>query len=112
MTEVGEGYTFFKRGGPEDTRREYGVGFAVKTSLLRNSPETPAGINKRLMTWRISLVKGRNVTIFSAYAPTLDANEETNDRFSGLSLCYHLQRLMHPKLVTLLWSRYVTIFSA
>ena len=81
LTEVGEGYTFFWKGLPEDERRLHGVGFAIKSKLLDNIPESPQGISERLMTWRIPLVKGRFATLLSVYAPTLDADDNTKDAF-------------------------------
>ncbi len=53
LTEAGAGYTFFWKGVPEGSRRNHGVGFAVKSKLLQRIPESPIGINERLMTWRI-----------------------------------------------------------
>ncbi|XP_077091366.1 uncharacterized protein LOC143742394 [Siphateles boraxobius] len=81
LIEVGQGYTFFWKGLPEDTRRLHGVGFAIKSRLLLNIPESPVGISKRLMTWRIPLAKVRYATLLSAYAPTLDAEESIKDVF-------------------------------
>ena len=81
LSEVGAGYTFFWRGVPEGTRRNHGVGFAVKTKLLQRIPESPIGINERLMTWRIPLAKERFATLISAYAPTLDADHNTKEHF-------------------------------
>lgn len=81
LTEVGEGYTFFWKGLPEDERRLHGVGFAVKSKLLSKIPESPQGISERLMTWRIPLVKGRFASLISAYAPTLDTDENIKDAF-------------------------------
>ena len=78
---MGEGYTFFWKGLPKESPRIHGVGFAVKTKLLANLPESPTGINERLMTWRIPLVKGRYLTLISAYAPTLVADEASKDTF-------------------------------
>ncbi len=50
LTEAGAGYTFFWKGVPEGSRRNHGVGFAVKSKLLQRIPESPIGINERLMT--------------------------------------------------------------
>ena len=50
LTEVGEGYTFFWKGVQPGNPRNHGVGFAVRTSLLQHFPESPMGINERLMT--------------------------------------------------------------
>lgn len=81
LTEVGEGYTFFWKGLPEGVQRNYGVAFAVKTSMLSSIPQSPIGVSERLMSWRIPLTNSRYATLISAYAPTLDAEEESKDRF-------------------------------
>ncbi len=81
LTEAGAGYTFFWKGVPEGSRRNHGVGFAVKSKLLQRIPESPIGINERLMTWRIPLAKKRFATLISAYAPTLDAEHNIKDDF-------------------------------
>ncbi|XP_042591969.1 uncharacterized protein LOC109084930 [Cyprinus carpio] len=81
LTEVGAWYTFFWKGVPEGIRRNHGVGFAVKSKLLQRIPETPIGINERLMTWRIPLAKERFATLISAYAPTLDAEYNIKEDF-------------------------------
>ncbi len=52
LREVGEGYTFFWKGLPEQSDRIHGVGFAIKTELLRHHPESPIGISERIMTFR------------------------------------------------------------
>lgn len=81
LTEVGEGYTFFWKGLPEGVQRNYGVAFAVKTSMLSSIPQSPIGVSEHLMSWRIPLTNSRYATLISAYAPTLDAEEESKDRF-------------------------------
>ncbi|CAM4548073.1 unnamed protein product [Leuciscus chuanchicus] len=78
---VGAGYTFFWKGVPEGIRRNHGVGFAVKYKLLQRIPESPIGINERLITWRIPLAKERFATLISAYAPTLDAEHNIKEDF-------------------------------
>lgn len=84
IEETSEGYTFFWKGVNPDARRLHGVGFAVKSSLLRSVQEMPTGINERLMTWRIPLSKGQHATLISAYAPTLDADNGTKETFYDL----------------------------
>ena len=81
LEESDLGYTFFWKGLPAGSRRMHGVGFAVRTRLLRGLPEQPVGISERLMTWRIPLEKSRFMTIFSIYAPTLVATEADKDSF-------------------------------
>ncbi len=80
LIEVRKGYTFWK-GLPEDTRCLHGVGFAIKSNLLQNIPESLVGISERLLTCRIPLLKGCYATLISAYAPTLDAEESIKDAF-------------------------------
>lgn len=59
----------------------HGVGFAIKNEILRKLPESPIGVNERLMTIRVSLINNSHATLISAYAPTLNATEEDKDRF-------------------------------
>jgi len=59
LTEVGEGHTFFWKGLPEASPRQHGVGFAIRTDILRQLPEAPVGINERLMTLRIPLASAK-----------------------------------------------------
>ena len=81
LTEVGAGYTFFWRGLPEEDQRIHGVGFAIKSALLPKLPESPVGVNERIMTLRIPLVSNRHATIVSVYAPTLTSTEDIKDTF-------------------------------
>ena len=53
----------------------------MKSKLLQRIPESPVGINERLMTWRIPLAKERFATLISAYAPTLDAEHNVKEDF-------------------------------
>ena len=55
ITEVGASYTFFWSGKAADERREAGVGFAIRTSLVRHLESLPKGINDRLMMLRLPL---------------------------------------------------------
>ena len=81
LDEVGGGYTFFWKGVEEGENRQHGVGFAIKTDLVKQLTELPSGINKRLMTMRLPLESNRFVTIISAYAPTLTSPEEDKGIF-------------------------------
>ena len=51
------------------------------TSLLQKIPESPVGINERLMTWSIPLTNNRYCTLISAYAPTLPADLQHKEEF-------------------------------
>ena len=75
-------YTFFWQGKSVDQVREYGVGFAVKNSLLAMIEPGHNG-NERLMTLRLHSSVGP-VHLISAYAPTLNSPDDTKDEFYGM----------------------------
>ena len=81
LTETGGGYTFFWSGRSSEERREAGVGFAVKSNLVKELVSIPKGINDRLMTMQIPLSKQATATSISAYAPTMTNPEEVKDKF-------------------------------
>ena len=64
-----------------DEDRIHGVGLAIKSSLMKQLPTLPIGINERLMKLRLPLGRNRYATIISAYAPTLTSPEETIEQF-------------------------------
>nr|XP_049572502.1 craniofacial development protein 2-like [Syngnathus scovelli] len=67
-------YTFFWRGKPPEETREYGVGFAVRNTLL-GAVVTPTGGSERILA-----LMGP-VHLVSVYAPTLSSPQEIKDRF-------------------------------
>ena len=73
--EVGAGYTFFSSGVPIGEPQQAGVGFAIKSSIVRKLEFLPKGINSRLMLLRLNLPYGQSATLISAYAPTLPASD-------------------------------------
>ena len=81
LEESKGGYTFFWSGRRTEDRRESGVGFAIKSSLVKNLPTLPKGISDRLMTLRLPIRGNHFATVISAYAPTLTNPEETKDKF-------------------------------
>ena len=82
LCEKGAGYTFFWSGKAVEERREAGVGFAVRTSLVGKMVGVPKGVNDRLMTMQLPLSHGKkHATIVSAYAPTMTNPDEVKDRF-------------------------------
>ena len=72
-------YTFFWHGKSIDERREHGVGFAVKNTLLQ-SVEVGSDGNERITTLRLHTRKG-TATLVSAYAPTLYSDEQVKNNF-------------------------------
>ena len=81
LTERGAGYTFFWSGRKEEEKRESGVGFAIKSSLVNKLDKPPKGINDRLMSLRLPLADKKYATIFSVYAPTMTNPEEAKTKF-------------------------------
>ena len=81
LKEDGGGYTFFLCGKPEVEDRLHGVGFAIRTSLMKSIPSLPVGINERLMKRCLPLSKSHHLTIISVYAPTLTNSDETKEKF-------------------------------
>ena len=72
-------YTFFWQGKANDDRREHGVGFAVKTTLLPMT-EPPTAGTERLLSLRLNTSSGP-INLFSVYAPTLNSSAEAKDQF-------------------------------
>ena len=87
LQEAKAGYTFFWKGLPKTEKRIHGVGFAVRTAMLDRLKELPVGISERLMTLRLEIAKNQHMSVISAYAPTLDADDEHKEAFySALDL--------------------------
>ena len=61
--------------------KTYGVGFAVKTSLLKATPVILFGVSERLTKLLTPLNKSRNLAIINVYAPTLTNPEEAKEQF-------------------------------
>ena len=71
-------YKFFWKGLPNGSRKIHGVGFAIRNSLLPRLNELPHGISERPITLKYQLSDEFKVHVISAYAPTLDADQQTN----------------------------------
>lgn len=72
-------YTFFWQGLESDERRLYGVGFAVRNSLL-SSVEPPSQGTERILSLCLTTSSGP-AHILSVYAPTLCSSDEAKDAF-------------------------------
>ena len=79
--EVGAGYTFFCIGHQEGETRHGGVGFAIRSSLLKTVQQMPCGISPRLMKMQVNLDGGHTATLLSCYAPTLAAPQDEKEEF-------------------------------
>ena len=55
LIQTSSGYKFFWKGKPADERREHGVGFAIKSSIVKNLQELPLGKSERFISLRLSL---------------------------------------------------------
>ena len=75
LKESSSGYTVFWIGKPKGERRDGGVGFAIRTSLV-DKMEQPCSINDRIMKLRVPLACARYLSLLSIYAPTLTSSEE------------------------------------
>ena len=72
-------YTFYWQRKGSGERREYGVGFAARNSLL-NMIEPGSNGSERLLTLRLNTTAGP-VTLVSVYAPTMSATSDIKDEF-------------------------------
>lgn len=81
LREEGGGYTIFWKGYDPPNPRQHGVGFAIKNGLMSKLTELPVGINERLMTLRLQIGEDSHATLISAYAPTLDSDDQTKESF-------------------------------
>ena len=81
IEETGGGYTFFLKGKPLGDHQYHGVGFAIRTRLVKHlDGKFPVGISERLMTMSFPL-EGSTLNIICAYAPTLAKSDEIKDSF-------------------------------
>ncbi|KAI8777849.1 craniofacial development protein 2 [Biomphalaria glabrata] len=82
LCERGAGYTFFWSGRSTEVRRESGVGFAIKTSIVSKLVGPPKGISDRLMTLKLPLQNGKkHISIVSCYAPTMTNPDDVIAKF-------------------------------
>ena len=72
-------YTFYWQGKGSGEHREYGVGFAVRNSVL-SMIEPGSDGSERLLTLLLNSTAGP-VTLVSVYAPTLSATSDIKDEF-------------------------------
>jgi exonuclease III len=70
LEEINSGYVFFWKGLPSLEHRQSGVGFAIRSSLVKWLDTLPTGISDRIMSLRFPISRHRYMTIVSAYAPS------------------------------------------
>ena len=81
-------YTFFWQGKETDEPRPYGVGFAVRNSLL-SAVDSPSSGTAWILSFCL-LISSGSVNFLSIYAPTLCSLAENKDEF------YAMRRLNPP----------------
>uniref|UniRef100_A0A183S716 Endo/exonuclease/phosphatase domain-containing protein n=1 Tax=Schistocephalus solidus TaxID=70667 RepID=A0A183S716_SCHSO len=79
--EVGAGYNFLWSGRSKAERRDAGVSFAIRNSIVGRLPCLPQGINDRLMSLHLPLRGDNFATIISAYAPQMTSSDVAKDKF-------------------------------
>ena len=79
---MNSGITIFWVGKPKGERRDGGVGFAIRTTLIEQV-EWPYSINDCIMKLRVALSDDRYMSILSVSTPTLQASEDTIISFYG-----------------------------
>ena len=82
LTVKRSGYSFFWGERALDDKREAGVGYVIKISLVGKLACLLKGVNDRFMTIRLPLHHGKKFgTIISAYTPSIANTDEIKDKF-------------------------------
>jgi len=74
-------YTFFWSGKSKEERRDSGVGFSIRNTIMHLLKEDPSPVSDRIMSMRLPLKKNAYATIVSVYAPTMTNSEDTKEAF-------------------------------
>lgn len=88
-------YTFFWKGKATDESRIHGLGVAIKNQLISHLSEFPVRISEHLMNIHLVLANNEMATVLSAYAPTLDSQQEVKGDFIRQ---LRPNTVKHPKL--------------
>ena len=81
LQEHSAGYTLFWSGKPATERRLAGLGFMLRTYIVSKLEDLPTGHSDRIMFMRLPLKNKQYATVFSVYAPTLQAEPAEKDKF-------------------------------
>ena len=79
LLEHSAGYTLFWSGKPARERRLAGIGFMLRTSIASKREDLQIGHSDRIMSMRLPLKNKQYATLFSVYAPTLQAEPAEKD---------------------------------
>ena len=66
---------------PSSEDRLHGVGLAIRTNVMKDTPSLPVGINEHLMKLHLPLNRTHHITISTAYTPTLNGPDEAKEQF-------------------------------
>ena len=80
LQEHSAGYTLFWSGKPAAERRLAGVGFMLRTSIASKLGHLPTGHSDRIVSMCLPLKNKQYATLFSVYAPTLQADSAETDK--------------------------------
>ena len=75
------GYTLFWSGKPDTEKRQSGVGFMIKNSIVPKLVGLPTSYSDRIMLLRLTLDNNQYITLFSVYAPTLVSDISVRVKF-------------------------------
>lgn len=81
LIEHGADYTLYWSGKPETERRLSGVGLMVRSSIASKLENLPTGHSDRIISMSLPLHDNKCLTLFSVYAPTLQADPAEKDKF-------------------------------
>ncbi|VDL99619.1 unnamed protein product [Schistocephalus solidus] len=90
--EVDAGCTFFWSSRPKAEQRDAGVAFAIQNDIIGRLPFLPQGINDRLMSLCLPLLRDKFATIISSYAPPMTSSDAAREK-----LYEDLQALLETK---------------
>ncbi|CAH1274548.1 Hypp5338 [Branchiostoma lanceolatum] len=81
LNEQGAGYTLYYSGKPQSERCLSEAGFMVENTIAAKLENLPTGHSDRIMPMRLPLRKKQYITLFSVYAPTLQADPADKNMF-------------------------------
>ena len=81
LQEHSAGYTLFWSGKSATERRLAGLGFVLRTYIASKLEDLPTGRSNHIMSMRLLLKNKQYATVFSVYAPTLQAEPAEKDKF-------------------------------
>ncbi|XP_047470214.1 craniofacial development protein 2-like [Penaeus chinensis] len=81
LHEHSAGYTLYWSGKPEAKGRLYGMGFMIRSTIASKLENLPTGHSEQIISMRLPLWNEQHATMFSVYAPTLQAAPTEKEEF-------------------------------